>query len=295
MIEDEIYLIERETISDNIVNFIKQAIPSHIQQDILEIVRTSVRFYIQLTYLCYDLFNKKRTPLVDYLAEAMYSLHVAINAIDRATHKLTKRNLDCLFGGLILLFHAEELLSEIGYSKRELKAEIIKQYYKTVMNAVYEKLRERFVRDKIDYILALKHKSAMIFKLCGRLSGILAEAASKDVEKLEKALVHLGIALQIVDDLRDVEEDFDRGIMTLPMILAHVDLQDEINVISKRIFNQKILEECSLEMLNHLQCAKEILMTLEHLPLTYVFIRLIDETIEVQRKSINSLNHKYME
>ena len=81
------------------------------------------------------------------------------------------------------------------------------------------------------YMSVIEAKTAALFAACGRLAGLISEAAPEEVNAIEAYGHHLGMAFQMADDVLDYDgdtnqtgkamgEDFVNGKCTLPLLIA---------------------------------------------------------------------------
>lgn len=108
------------------------------------------------------------------------------------------------------------------------------------------------------YLAVVKAKTAALFAAAGEVGAVISGASAKESQALRQYGEYLGIAFQLVDDALDysgrqaslgksVGDDFREGKMTLPVVYAFSQANDEERAFWTRTFNDRHQQADDLE------------------------------------------------
>lgn len=154
-----------------------------------------------------------------------------------------------------------------------------------------------------EYFHIISGKTAIFISNCAKSGPILANAPVSQIEAMESFGMQYGIGFQVVDDLIDitgsleqsgktVQNDMEKGTITLPVIIAMkdpqigedvrhmIDSSDDLDRIIEKIKETDAIEQCNGIIRQYSESAKDALMMIPRSIFRDALEMLVDESMQ---------------
>ncbi len=189
------------------------------------------------------------------------------DVIDNAEIRRDKQSLYKKFGNKLAILAGDYYLSAALNLVININNENLKTAFSSAIKELIEgELFQDFSLFKIpsmeEYLDTIRRKTAILFELSCFGASLLSNTVNKEsCQKLKEFGLNFGIGFQIIDDLKNfqnyenkpIQNDFENGIMTLPVILL---TQNEEN-LKHDIENKKYDISKVLKLLKNNNCLKK--------------------------------------
>ena len=193
-----------------------------------------------LVLLAANACNYKASKHIN-LAAIIEFLHTAMllhdDVVDESDLRRGRKTVNAAWGnpasvlvGDFLHSRAFEMMVEIGNMR---VMEILSRATNTIAEGEVQQLGNIRNPDttEANYLQVIARKTAMLFEAASHSGAVLANASEAEEKALQGYGLHLGLALQLIDDILDYEgttadlgknvgDDFAEGKVTLPLIIA---------------------------------------------------------------------------
>ncbi len=227
-----------------------------VEEDLLRLLRSESGLLYQISYQLLRSGGKRLRPALVLLsgrffeyslqrvlpiAVAMELVHTATlihdDIIDESVKRRGKETVNYRYGdkiavlnGDLLFAHAVKFLSQM--SDRSILEEMLEIIFAMCRGEVDEVTSNHHLSTDLSlYLKRIERKTALMFAKSCEFGARVCGASKEEGRRLREYGINLGMAFQIMDDLRDLTEteevlgkppgeDLRQGIMTLPMIFA---------------------------------------------------------------------------
>ena len=189
-------------------------------------------------------FGDTTDPRLIQGAVAIEIVHLATlyhdDVIDEAVSRRGHTSVNATWGNTVAILTGDFLFARASEISADLGTDVSRLLARTIATLCDGQIREvelagRATADEDAYMEIIRRKTAALIATSCRLGGMLSDAPTEAIERLDDLGMALGMAFQLSDDIMDVVsteaelrkepgQDMREGVYTLPVLYA---LQDE--------------------------------------------------------------------